>query len=100
MEGKARSVAHGPEKQPAEVLGFAKKILLAIKPSIHSSTRKTRGWYTLVALPATPFQQRRAVPKRAKPQAWPRYESPFWETCCSGCASRNPNSGEGMVNRS
>src|SRR6202040_1549128 len=42
-----------PGETMSRVLGFAKKILLAIKPSIRSSTRKTRGWYTLLALQAT-----------------------------------------------
>jgi hypothetical protein len=66
MEGKAHSVAHSPEKQGTAVLGFAKKILLAIKPSIASSTRKTRGWYTLLAFEATAFRQRRGRPLKER----------------------------------
>jgi hypothetical protein len=54
-----------------------KKILLAIKPSIRSSTRKTRGWYTLLALQATAFSSGGAFPERGKAQGWHRYESPF-----------------------
>jgi hypothetical protein len=34
---------------------FAKKLLLAIKPSLRSSTRKTTGWYTQLASQATAF---------------------------------------------